>query len=43
MVKEHQKREEVGGRLGGITGRGKKLPERSPGSFFAAIINLQCD
>jgi hypothetical protein len=41
MAKE-QKHEEVRGWLGGIMGR-KKLQARSPGSFFAAIINFQCD
>jgi len=44
MAKEHQKHEEVRGWLGGgeLWG-GKKLQARSPGSFFAVIINFQCD
>jgi hypothetical protein len=42
MAKEHQKHEGVRGGWGELWG-GKKLQARSPGSFFAAIINFQCD
>jgi hypothetical protein len=41
-AKEQQQSKEARGWLGGIMGR-KKLQAKSPGSFFAAIINFQSD